>query len=266
MLSQPLSNSCFWMPSTDYRAIPRVSNSDLTKLKEEHLGYWSVPSARFIPESARTFGKAFHQHLLEPETIGAVMEQLLPDLAPKESVQLSNLMQTIRSDAFCRRYLRAAERGTTTRGQGRREQVILFTDPVSQVPCKARLDLVYTSPKRQSVLILDFKTTSARSQAQFLQSCYDYDYDRQAAFYMDSLRYADPATGENWSSTRRFRFVFIGIMKQRPHRLFAVEATSLPNFIDYGRKKYRFWLRKWKEEQTAAFTGDYSMAPQSVHS
>ncbi|QJW88168.1 hypothetical protein HNV11_01615 [Spirosoma taeanense] len=235
-------------PSEDYRALPRVSNSDLTRLKEEHLGYWSVPSARFIPEKAKVFGRAFHQHLLEPETIGTVLEQLLPDmtpdanvLAPKQTEQLNTLMRTIRQDAFCRRYLRLSER----------ERVVLFTDPTTGIACKARLDMVYTSPKRRNALIIDVKTTSARTQAQFLESCYTYDYDRQAAFYLDSLRYADTPGGRpgEWATTRQFRFVFVGVMKQRPHRLFAVDATSIPNFIEYGRKKYRFWLRKWREEQ-----------------
>ncbi|GAA4448848.1 hypothetical protein GCM10023189_07340 [Nibrella saemangeumensis] len=232
---------------TDYRSIARVSNSDLTRLKEEHLGYWSVPSARFFPEKARAFGRAFHSHLLEPETIGTVLEQLLPDLTESglvgkpmlngnDKAKLQQLMHTIRQDAFCQRYLRKSER----------ERVVLFTDPMSGIACKARLDVVYTSPKRRNALILDFKTTSARTQAQFLQTCYDYDYDRQAAFYLDSLRYADLP---EWIDTRRFRFIFIGVQKQRPHRLFAVDATSIPNFVDYGRKKYRFWLRKWKEEQ-----------------
>ncbi|GAB3489695.1 hypothetical protein GCM10027341_00410 [Spirosoma knui] len=230
----------------DYRALPRVSNSDLTRLKEEHLGYWSVPSARFIPEKAKVFGRAFHQHLLEPETVGTVLQQLLPDLnpdnhllAPKQAEQLSTLMRTIRQDGFCRRYLRMSER----------ERVVLFTDPATGVACKSRLDMVYTSPKRRNALIIDVKTTSARTQAQFLESCYTYDYDRQAAFYLDSLRYAEAA---DWATTRQFRFVFIGVMKQRPHRLFAVDATSIPDFIDYGRKKYRFWLRKWREEQEFA--------------
>lgn len=232
----------------DYRALPRVSNSDLTRLKEEHLGYWSVPSARFIPEKTKVFGRAFHQHLLEPETVGTVLAQLLPDLtpgstllAPKQAQQLDVLTGTIRQDAFCRRYLRLSER----------ERIVLSTDPTTGIGCKARLDMVYTSPKRRNALVIDLKTTSARTQAQFLESCYTYDYDRQAAFYIDSLRYAD--TNE-WSSTRQFRFVFIGVMKQRPHRLFAVDATSIPGFIEYGRKKYRFWLRKWQEAQETDVT------------
>lgn len=248
----------------DYRALPRISNSDLTRLKEEHLGYWSLPSANWATARTRTFGKAFHQHLLEPESVATVLEQLLPDMANDrltalEQTRLDGLMRTVRQDAFCRRYLRFAEqRGRQldlfeaplpatpeeATAKAERERVILFTDPVTNLACKARLDLVYTSPKRQSALVMDFKTTSARTQAQFLQSCYDYDYDRQAAFYVDSLRHAE--SGE-WDATRRFRFVFIGVMKQKPHRLFAVDATSLPGFLDYGRKKYQFWLKKWRE-------------------
>lgn len=243
-------------PGDEYRSLLRVSNSDLTRLKEEHLGYWSVPSARFIPETTKVFGRAFHQHLLEPETVGTVLAQLLPDmvdpssgpvLAPTQEKQLQALMQTIRQDTFCRRYLRLSER----------ERIVLATDPVTGVGCKARLDMVYTSPKRRNALIIDLKTTSARTQAQFLESCYTYDYDRQAAFYLDSLRHAD--TGE-WSATKQFRFVFIGVMKQRPHRLFAVDATSIPGFIDYGRKKYRFWLRKWREEQEQVAAPVWSMS------
>lgn len=239
MLIQPAS------PGDQYRTLGRVSNSDLTRLKEEHLGYWSTPSARFIPEKTKVFGRAFHQHLLEPETIGTVMAQLLPDmvepfhrvedLTVAQTKQLDTLTQTIRQDRFCRRYLRQSER----------ERVVLFNEPTTGVACKARLDMVYTSPLRRNALIVDLKTTSARTQAQFLESCYTYDYDRQAAFYLDSLRHAED---DEWATTRQFRFVFIGVMKQRPHRLFAVDATSIPGFLDYGRKKYRFWLRKWQEE------------------
>lgn len=240
LTQQTYINSPRFLPSGDYRAISRVSNSDLTRLKEEHLGFGNT-ATRFATEQTRTFGKAFHQHLLEPETLSTVMQQFMPDmltnnqLAPKQSEQLGHLMDTVRKDGFCRRYLRQSEK----------ERVVLFNEPTTGVACKARLDLVYTSPKRQSVLVLDFKTTSARTQSQFLQSCYDYDYDRQAAFYLDSLRFA----GDEWANTRRFRFVLVGVMKQSPHRLFAVDATSIPNFLDYGRKKYRFWLRKWQAQQ-----------------
>lgn len=226
-------------PADDYRALSRIANSDLTRLKEEQFAKNSPsgkPQAQFISEKALEFGRVFHQHLQEPESIGTVMAQLLPDLLPADTAKRQTLMHIIRQDAFCRQYLRQSER----------ERVVLFTDPQTDLACKARLDMIYTSPKRRSALIIDVKTTSARTQAQFLQSCYQYEYDRQAAFYLDSLQYAE--TGE-WQSTRQFRFVFIGVTKQTPHRLFAVDATALPGFVEYGRKKYRFWLRRWKEQQ-----------------
>ncbi len=204
----------------DYRSIPRVSNSDLTRLKEECLGYTSP--GRLVPQRAMQFGRAFHSHLLEPERIGGIIEQLLPDMKPVESGRVEHLTEQVRRDSFCNRYLRKSER----------ERVILFTDPITDID--------------EEGVHWDFKTTSARSQSQFLQSCYDYDYDRQAAFYIDSLRSAD---SQEWKQTRQIRFVLIGVQKQKPHRLFAVDATSIPDFVDYGRKKYRFWLRKWKEQQ-----------------
>lgn len=239
-------------PADDYRLIPRVSNSDLTRLKESHLGYGiGGPSARFINSRTTNFGRAFHQHLLEPETIGTVLEQFMPDMMPTDSSKLHTLMTTVRQDSFFRRYRRSSER----------ERVVLFSDPETNIACKARLDMVYTSPKRRNVLAVDLKTTSARTQAQFLQSCYDYEYDRQAAFYLDSLRYADQ---NEWSTTRQFRFVLIGVMKQSPHRLFVVDATSIPGFVDYGRKKYRFWLRKWQAEQTRPLVTDPITWPSSA--
>jgi len=221
----------------DYRSIPRVSNSDLTRLKEELLGLAPEPITQRFPEQARPVGRASYSHLMEPEKVGNVIAQLLPDMKPAESNRLPQLTQYVQHDSFCNRYLRKSEK----------ERVVLFTDPESGVACKARLDTVYTSPKRQRTLVMDFKTTSARTQGQFLQSCYDYDYDRQAAFYLDSLRYAE---SKEWDATSHFNFIFIGVSQDR-RQLFAVDATALPNFIEYGRKKYRFWLRKWQEQQTA---------------
>lgn len=254
------------LPGLDYRALPRVSNSDLTRIKEEQLAYrpsanrWNTEPTSPTNRGTRTAGKAFHQHLLEPETVGTVLEQLLPDLTNNRLASTESnpgfapdpsrpdLMDAVWRDPFCRRYLRMAGQNRLAAGRNtakaERERVVLFTDPTTQLACKTRIDLLYTSLKGHNALIFDFKTTSARTQAQFLQSCYDYDYDRQAAFYLDALRFAD---GNEWATTKQARFLFIGVMKQQPHRLFAVEATSLPGFVEYGRKKYRFWLRKWLE-------------------
>jgi hypothetical protein len=78
---------------------------------------------------------------------------------------------------------------------------------------------------------VDLKTTSQTSYERFVKSCLDYDYDRQAAFYLDSV-------GAK-------RFIFIGIAKKSPHGLYFFEADR--DFIAGGRKKYQALLRKWRE-------------------
>ncbi len=110
----------------------------------------------------------------------------------------------------------------------RKEQVELFTDPDTGLACKSKLDVLY---RRHTVL--DFKTTSTRSLSEFVEKCSEYDYDRQAAFYLD-------AVGGK-------RFIFVGIQKIKPHALFYFEATAANGFVEYGRKKYKALLRKWKE-------------------
>lgn len=82
-------------------------------------------------------------------------------------------------------------------------------------------------------LIVDLKTTGQLTYEAFLQSCFDHDYDRQAAFYLDSIG------GK--------RFVSVGIQKKAPYDLFFFDASNEKNFIETGRKKYKALLRKWKE-------------------
>ena len=77
----------------DYRSLPRISDSDLTRIKEEQLGY-QLSTTRWATDGTRTFGKASPRHLLEPETVGTVLEQLLPDLTDGRltSGELTKLM------------------------------------------------------------------------------------------------------------------------------------------------------------------------------
>ncbi len=190
----------------DYYQIRRISNSDLTAFKHKLLG---IPQK--LPAKAISFGIALHTLLLEPEKL-----EVLP--AGVDGQLLKRLGETVLADKQCRWYLRYS----------RKEQVELFEDARTGLPCKARLDVIY----RRST-VLDFKTTSARTHEEFAAKCLQYDYDRQAAFYLDAIG------GK--------RFIFVGIQKVKPYGLFHLEATARPGFVEYGRKKYQALLRKWKE-------------------
>jgi hypothetical protein len=194
----------------DYFEINRISNSDLSRFKAEVI----LGDTYTRPERASNFGKAFHAQLLEPhlpaETYAGVNYTLI-----------SRLVDKVQQDDFCRRYLAAGEK----------EALVLFTDPTTQAKCKAKLDVQLTHTRSHTVTILDFKTTNARDYAAFVHSITGYDYDRQAAFYMDSI-------GAE-------RFILIGVQKVKPYDLFYFEANQAFGFVEYGRKKYRALLKKY---------------------
>ncbi|WP_298359812.1 PD-(D/E)XK nuclease-like domain-containing protein [Runella sp.] len=190
--------------TTNYRQIPAISNSDLTEFKNHLFG-----RSNFKPQKAFDFGTALHEMILEPKKRTQAPAHVDIDL-------VQHLSQQVRADKFCQWILQFASK----------EQVHLFTDSKTELPCKTKLDLNF-----QNRLIVDLKTTSQTSYERFMKSCLDYDYDRQAAFYLDSVKAK--------------RFIFIGIAKKAPHGLYFFEADH--DFIAAGRKKYQALLRKWRE-------------------
>jgi PDDEXK-like domain of unknown function (DUF3799) len=190
-----------------YRQIPAISNSDLTEFKNHIFG------RKFRkPQKAFDFGSVLHETILEPKN-----DIIIPDSVDMDLV--NRLSQKVKDDRFCKWILQFASK----------EKMNLFTDPTTDLRCKSKLDLVY-----KNSLVVDLKTTSQPNYGAFLQSCLDYDYDRQAAFYLDSI-------GSK-------RFIFVGIQKKAPYDLFYFDASKELNFIETGRKKYKALLRKWKEE------------------
>jgi len=65
----------------------------------------------------------------------------------------------------------------------------------------------------------------------FLASAEQYDYDRQAALYLDTLG-AD-------------RFLIIGVQKKASHAVWLFDATTDPGFSERSRKKYTALLRRY---------------------
>ena len=94
---------------------------------------------------------------------------------------------------------------------------------------KLRPDLLVRSPAGRQLTLIDFKTTRSPDLLHFLTTIEKYDYDRQAALYLDVLG----AT----------RFLVIGVQKKAPHEVWRVELTTTPGIIEQGRKKYSALLR-----------------------
>jgi hypothetical protein len=106
---------------------------------------------------------------------------------------------------------------------GQKEQPHLFRDKVTGLLCKCQTDI-----RLRHGLIVDVKTTRARTYRQFIECCEQYQYDRQAAFYLDGLKAR--------------RFVFLGVQKAEPFQVFYFEPTADAigrAFIQEGRERYQ---------------------------
>ena len=192
----------------DYRARPAIANSDLSKLRD----FLNGRGPRSVSNNvALSFGTAFHTALLEPDSY-------VPGQPGVNDSLVWWMVEAIRHDPDLRQLLEA----------GIAEPSCIFNDPETGIRCKLRADLVIPTGFANDgfYTVADFKTTMANDWHSFALQCSFFDYDRQAAFYLDALK-AD-------------RFLLIGVQKIAPYGVFLVGVT--PEMLAEGRAKYRALL------------------------
>lgn len=199
---------------THYRSLPRISNSDLSEFENFVFGRKTHYS-----QKALSTGQELHRHLLERHTIGPCWE---PEV---DMAQVRRMARAGRRDPFLKWVIQFSQK----------EQVRLWRDPETGLLLKSKLDMVY-----KDRLVVDLKSTSARSEAAFLKDCLRYGYDRQAAFYLDAIARA--------GGPRR-RFALVAIQKKKPFSVYRIEFADDSDFIAGGRRKYRFLLDELARRQ-----------------
>ena len=193
------------LTNDQYRAIPRISNSDLTTLHNRMFGIKHFGN----PTKAFAFGTAVHELILEPHTILNLPEGV--DIALVQEVA-----RTARDTPSVKWALRFSKK----------EEIVLWDCPVTGLPLKCKLDMVY-----KNSTIYDIKTTTCRTVEAFEKSAEKYGYDRQAAFYLDSVGAKN--------------FVFVVLSKTKKNGIFIIPCTK--EFIEQGRKKYKKLSKNWSE-------------------
>ena len=198
------------LPEEEYRALRAVSNSELTRLRDR-----LYERKRPVSKTVLQLGSAFHQAVLEPNRERRWQQEI--DWEIVEQLQ-ANLQKNREFEDLLARSETEVSR--------------LWTDETTGLTCKARLDVVSSDG-----IVADLKTTSCLHRADFINNCQRYDYDRQAAFYLDSF-----APDER----KDLRFVFFGVQKVFPYDIFTYEVGADDAFLAYGRNKYQSLLNIWK--------------------
>lgn len=187
-----------------YYTIKRISNSDLQIAKHLIMG---TPLCR--PKAAFHFGRILHEAILEPERFN------FSNYKGVNRKLFYRCMEAVRQSKECLSLI-----------AGSREQEVYWTDFYTKVACKSKLDIY------KKGMVIDIKTTRARTQQEFEECIIKYEYDRQIAFYADSV-----SAGQ---------VVLIGISKTAS-KLFYFKTHSNSEFITMGRAKYRYILLKIKQ-------------------
>ena len=197
------------MTNQEYRALPDISNTDLTAFKRMVFGEYHHHR---LPTKAFSFGDLFHKAILQPK---ALTTQDFETLDAKQLQLLIRLLNKVRSEIpWLLRWIT-------------KQKVYTWTDATTEAKCKMRLD---ANLRRQT--IVEFKTTSAHNLPEFLETVDEYDYDRQIAFYKDGF---DTIYGTDC------KVLLVILSKVAPFNLMVYQPSG--EMLKRGRKKYKRLLK-----------------------
>jgi hypothetical protein len=212
-----------------------ISVSGLKQLLRSPAHYQSYLTETRKETPALFYGTAIHARLLEPEVyartyIGAYnLDKRKKDYAEFEvmtaglrilSRDQMTAIERINENVMAHASARALLRGGTV------EQTLIWQDEETGVWLKIRPDCLNFD--FGDGICVDVKSTDDASGAEFPRSCVKYDYDLQAAVYLDGLRAV---------YKRDFDFAFLAVEKDGPYGVALYGAPE--EMLERGRRRFR---------------------------
>lgn len=232
------------MSGPKYDAIRAVNWSSLSYLATSPLLYryrLENPEPR---KDAFRIGGAVHCAILEPEKFDARYAVYdgprtgegcrkahqawrdahsdVEELSPAELVNVRGMAAAVRSHRVARELLRG----------GRREEVVTWTDPLTGLAAKGRLD--YVRPE----FLIDLKSSRTPSPSRFPRDAFNYGYVTQCAWYADGAVAARLLDG-------RINPYIIAVENEPPYdvAVYQLDAEAMA----VGRSIYQRLLRRLVE-------------------
>lgn len=188
---------------------------------------------------AKFLGTAVHARLLEPELFAAdyvvaptsdkrqaaykqfaVAHADKRILTPDQAASVEGIAQSVAAHVSARTLLRA----------GLVEHTIIWQDEDTGIWQKIRPDCLCID--FDTGICLDVKKTTDAASTAFSRACINYDYDLQAAVYLEGLRRV---------FQRDFDFVFLAVEEDAPHGCALYGAPS--EMLERGNRRYREAMR-----------------------
>lgn len=202
----------------DYFSINAVSNSDLTKLKNEMLGVRIIDN-----QQAFYFGTLFDNMLTEHDNISFYEKKLNGKSVNKSLWEQSMAMRKALLEDEQVRFL-LKDKNSEFQKVFVKEREFEYRNLKYVLNTKCKFDIF--SP----ITSVDLKTTVAKSQKEFENACDIFDYDRQVAWYMD-------ISGIDYMG-------IVGISKKN-NKIFKLFIDRNSSLYRQGYKKYMYLSLKY---------------------
>ena len=191
-----------------------ISNSDLSALRN----YFNPPSFTIDLSTAYRFGSLVDAMITEPDQVDLFNRRVGSVQFEKEEwLKAKDMRDVFFKDAFCKKLASQCQMQKVSVNP---HFVINYSGVDFILPMRAKWD--FFAPNID--LSGDLKTTAATTQSQFEETISHYDYDRQAALYMDL--------------EGKTNFIFIGISKGN-NKIFKVPVKKGGDIYNSGKEKYQ---------------------------
>lgn len=197
-----------------------ISNSDLSTLKK----YWQPVPQVVDLEAAYRFGTLVDALITEPDKVDVYKRKVMDYVYSDEEMKVGQAMlQAFWRDPFCSRLAQQASmqkvsikpRFAVSKGSFR-----------FHLPMRGKWDLFVENMDMSG----EIKSTACTTQKQFEESISYFEYDRQAALYMDF--------------EQRCNHMIIGISKKN-YNIFKVPVTRGSHWYKRGLSLYQDLAFKW---------------------
>lgn len=206
----------------DYHAIDAASSTGLSKLKQSPAHFKAYVAKEFKETPALRIGKIIHEAILEPEKFEYVVwtgksknskawKEFKAAHADTHILSVDEELKVNRMRDAIHGHSRAAR---LVGAPGMAEVSAFWIDENSGENCKCRPDKWLNNG-----LIVDLKTTEDASPEAFAKSIANYNYNMQAALYLDGAATAMRQGHYDGPLGYPESFVFVAIEKEPPYAI-----------------------------------------------
>lgn len=206
----------------DYYARPELSNSKLSEFKRQLDGSKKPP----ITQKSADLGHLFHTGLFEPHLYQETIDRVRERVTDKEIRLIEAMQAAAKKNHSLLFFLNHPKATFETEYYG----------DLHGIPFKMKADAVIPNA------FGDGKSTAAKTLDQFLKSCDDYGYWRQAVIY----KYLG----------KRDKMVFWGVSKAYPHNTFYVDVAQYPEQMAAAELEVENLCKAWVTEREKALVDE----------